>query len=394
MPAQGQMNLFDDFGVPLGDKKADKKIDTKVDEGVQNKTRQAKVPNGEPPIPKPVDKAQEVAKKRIKQRSKRISNLDKKTAEKKRKEEKQDEMKIAIPATELMKKVAAASFDESKAKKAFSHDEIREILDRMELGATPSDEERLALKAEVRKNKRWIKENTVGEYGKLYFYPTYSEGGIDWYRAVDFSALYYAYRLADKMLRTAHVAADNDKFVKCRYAVPLRDMDRFVEQFVRIDGGTVEVTDTGIYICTLKKPLTHEEYGELMYIEEARRERMHNVLRPASMDQATYQLVLKMIAEFIPRLSRLEKRTHLVIGERMAGMVWYIVQTYFDFTDRRIDKKTAGGALIHALNGVKAGLVLLSETGVWEFPTCTAMGESLTDLRRRIIKEFKPEGLE
>ncbi|MBQ2660580.1 hypothetical protein IJF93_00690 [Candidatus Saccharibacteria bacterium] len=300
---------------------------------------------------------------------------------------KDKETAAAPPATHLMKKVASLAPNAKSMKKVFSDEEIAEILDKRDAGEGLLPEEKVAIKDKYRKIKRQVKEMEKGNQSRVIVFPSLPSGD-GWYKVIEFSALYYAYRLADRMGRSARVYKDSDKFSKAIYSATFQNIEKFVDQFEWLESPKLEITADGIYIFTLQKPVSDDEVGALRRTEETRREKLHNILRPRAMDPATYQAILMIIRQVAPRVRKLEKQYYYTTGEGMVKDIQELMAVYFDFANGIYDRKEAGIELLKIVNRLLAGLTVLAETRVWPYDICAVIGENIAEIKRLVEKDF------
>ncbi|MDO4527008.1 MAG: hypothetical protein Q4B87_02875 [Candidatus Saccharibacteria bacterium] len=303
----------------------------------------------------------------------------------------QDFVTEVLPATELMKQVAVADGNVRKMQKSFTTKEIEEIMRKREKNEQLTKEENSAVRIATRANKKWVRAQAVGDYGKLYFYPSYtSNDGEIWYKMMDFSALYYAYYLAPRMGRTANIFDDKDSYAKAKYIASVKDIDGVVDDFLKLGGKKVEKTLTGVYIFTLANPLTADDFSNLMRMEEERRDRARNMMRPAKMAPVTYKLMVEFVSQIGPKIKRLEKRDYFSIGEDMVQELENTLEIYYTYSDGHLSIEETGEKLLVCLNRIKAGLTILQETNAWDgLDTAAMLGESLMFFRDQIIKDFR-----
>lgn len=296
-----------------------------------------------------------------------------------------------VTANELMKKVAVATGDVGKMKKVFTPEQIKEIMSKRQAGIKVSDEEGMALSRQTRLNKRWVTERQVGEYGKIFVYPSYTDtNGKIWYKMVDFSALYFHYHLADRMGVTANIFVDEDKYLQRRYTASIADIDRVALQFIELNVGTVEEAANGIYVFNLKEPSNTEEYSAMVLTEENKRERVRNIFRPKAMSAEAYKTLLDTIRLFEPKIRHLENRFFTLFGTEMMKNFEEMLAVYYLYSDGLMEKKETGISLISLVDRQKAILAILEEADVWKDMTApTMLGEKLVDLRQQITKAFK-----
>ena len=294
------------------------------------------------------------------------------------------------PATEIMKKVATkiATVDNAKKlEKVFSSMETEEILKRREAGEALNQVEHRAIAEERRRLKKRVKELEKGNKGKLIAMPSI-KGAAGFYKMYDFSALYYVYRLADRMGRNARLMSDNDKFSKMLHVASLVDIEKFIEQFKRLENQIIELTDDGIYIFTLKKELSDDELAELRLVEETRRESLYNTLKPKRMDPAIFQGILTVVRQVGPRAKKLERHDYYAIGESMLIDLKDLLRVYFDYTRGILDKVVARNQIIMLIDDLFAGLTVLSEMRIWDFGAAAAIGDNINEVRRLAMREF------
>lgn len=292
------------------------------------------------------------------------------------------------PATELMKTVASRTKHTKNLSKIFTQKDIEEILSRRDFGEKLSTAEHKAIEAEYRRIKRRAKEMEKGNRDRIIVVPSIKTNN-GFYKVFDFSALYYVYRLADRMGRGARLLNDNDKHSKMLYAASLVNIDKFIDQFKRFEDGRVDLTEDGIYIFTLKKPLTDTEVTQLRLIEETRREKLHNILKPKKMDPAVFQGILMVVRQVAPRVKKLDKHDYYALGEEMLRNLNTLLTVYFDYANGILDKNETGKRLIMLVDSLFASLAILSEERVWEYSTAAMIGENINEVRRLVLKEFK-----
>ena len=105
----------------------------------------------------------------------------------------------------------------------------------------------------------------------------------------------------------------------------ITNIDKFVSQMKYFEDADLEITEDDIHIFELKKPLTDDEIGQLRMIEETRREKLHNVLKPKTMDSAVYQSILMIIRQVAPRVKKLAD-TIITLSARIH--LWWSVREY------------------------------------------------------------------
>lgn len=293
----------------------------------------------------------------------------------------------AQPATRLMKMVAAKAPNQGSMKKVFSEEEIMEIMLKKQYGLSVEDKDKVALKERYRQIKLKVREMEKENQSRVIFFPSLTNG-VGWYKAMDFSALYYAYRLADRMGRSARVMRDNDHFLKAHYMVSVTNMERMIEQFSQMEEPRLDITEDGVYIFTLKQPVSDDEKGMLYRTEETRRERMHNILKPRNMDPATFAAILTVDRQILPRVRKLDHHYYLSTGQAMMRCVHQMLTVYAWLNDGVADKKQAGQELVKLADELMAGVTLLSEIRVWPYDVAAVMGENIAQLKRLVAKDF------
>lgn len=288
--------------------------------------------------------------------------------------------------TELMKRVATHKKSSSPSEMVAEGSDT-ETAERARLNAQKSTEERKSDRLKYRKVKRHVKELEVGNNSRLILFPSNGVGG-EWYKMIEFSALYYSYRLAEKMGRKATVRPDNDAHAKARYMVSLTGVEKFIEQFKEYETDKIEKCEDGVIILELKRPLTDDEMGRLMNIEETRRERLHNIVKPQALAPKTYQAMLMLVRQVLPRVRKLDKANYKVVGEHMVKEITELMMAYFCYADGVLSREKAMSQLILSVDKLLAEVSILAEIQVWGYDIATAVGENANNLKRIILKDF------
>ncbi len=292
-------------------------------------------------------------------------------------------------ATEVMKIVAAKTkADKDALRKTFTESEISEILAKRDKGKDLNTEEKIALKTQYRRIKRFVKENEKGNKQKIYVFPTFT-GNDEWYKVIEFSALYYVYRLAARMGRTARIYNDSDKHSRALFSASFQGIDKFIEQITRLEDPEMEITDDGVYIFTLKHPVTDEELTQLRHMEQIRREKMYNIMKPKKMDAAIFQQILLISRQVTPRAKKLKKEYYNTTGEEMVRDVQNLLALYFDYSEELCERKDALTQAMKIINRMMAGVTVLSENRIWEYDIAVVIGAGIADLKRMIEKDLK-----
>lgn len=291
------------------------------------------------------------------------------------------------PATTVMRAVAERTLDYRRMKKDFTPQEIEDIIFKRQEGDDLTKEETRALRERYRKMKRWALEKEKTNRTQIICVPCIMDNR-GFYKLFEISALYYVYRLADRMQRTANLRADSDDFLKAVHTASLTNIGKFVEQMKQLENPTVEITEDGVYVFTLKRTLTDDEVGELRRVEQERRDRLHNMIRPKAMDPATFQGILTVVRQIAPKVRKLDRQDYYMYGEDMLRDLSGMITVYFDYAGGMLEREATGKKLLSMTNHLLAGLAILSETGTWEFGAAANVGENINELRRLVIKGF------
>lgn len=308
-------------------------------------------------------------------------------------EEKGKKKNKDVAATPLMKRVAAAAPNNKKSfEKTFSKPEQEEIARKRVGGAEPEQDSVRLAKAEKREKyraiKRRVKEMEIGNQDRIIAFPSLSDDDR-WYKLMEFSALYYAYRLAPRMGRKARILQDSDRFLKSQFATSLFNIEDFVAKIKDYEEGIkIDKSKDGVYIFTLPRPITDDDYAALRRTEETRRERLHNVLKPKDMDPAIFNALLMVERQLLPRIKKLERGYYDAVGKTMAENVHRIMMIYGMLTDGLVGKDDAGIAILENVNSLAAGLILLAELRTWPYETAALIGENINTLKKLVLKDF------
>lgn len=295
--------------------------------------------------------------------------------------------KEAKPATELMKKVAAATMNRRNMERVFTKAEIDEIVQKHRKSLPLEDAEKRAVRERYHIIKMQVQELERGNKSKLIVYPSLVSGD-GWYKVANFSALYYSYRLAPRMGRKASLQNDKDNFCKMRYVASITKIDRFLDQFRDLEGADIKETEDGIFILGLQKELTDDEVALLKRTESTRRDSLHNLLKPAAMDPDVYTSVLTLVRQVDPRVRKLDKNKFRTTGENMVQILHDLLTMYYDFADGFYERKEAGIMMVKMINRFNAGLTILTEEQAFSYDAALAIGMNMADTKAKIKKNF------
>ena len=302
------------------------------------------------------------------------------------------------PASELMKAVAMKAPVKSKIRKDFTPAEQEEIRQKMNEQKQREQEVAENKTEEAKERRRRIvaikkkaKEMEKGNKSKIILFPSYSRNSdeLQWYKLGNFSAMYYAYRMASRMGRTVKVQKDTDKFSKMEAICSVKEIDKFVKLATELNEiERCEETADGFYILYLKKELTDDEVGVLRRTGAMRKEMLHNVLKPKKADAAVYQAILMLDRQILPRISHMEKGYYVAMGDKIVKSVYELTAVYFQFANGYIELAVARERLLNLIEWLLAGTALLGEVEVWGYDVATSIGENINNLKR-IVAEMK-----
>jgi len=302
------------------------------------------------------------------------------------------------PASELMKIVAAKAPVKSKIQRDFTPSEQKEIQQKIrkaEERKAANVKEKSEVMAERRRRivaiKKKAKEMEKGNQSMIILFPSYSRDTdkLEWYKMGEFSAMYYVYRMAARMGRTAKLQKDTDKFSKMHMIASIKGIDTFLTLAKNLNEiERHEETADGFHLLYLKKPLTDEEVGVLRRTEAMRREMMHNVLRPKKADAGVYQAILMVDRQVLPKVSNMEKGYYVAVGDKMGQSVHELTTVYFMYVDGEIEMEAARKRLLEAVACLMAGAALLGEVNAWSVDMATSVGENVNHLKK-LIQEMK-----
>lgn len=302
------------------------------------------------------------------------------------------------PASELMKIVAAKAPVKSKIKRDFTPSEQKEIQQKIrkaEEWKAANAKEKSEVMAERRRRivaiKKKAKEMEKGNQSMIILFPSYSRNSdkLEWYKMGEFSAMYYVYRMAARMGRTAKLQKDTDKFSKMHMIASIKGIDTFLTLVKNLNEiERHEETEDGFHLLYLRRPLTDEEVGVLRRTEAMRKEMMHNVLRPKKADTGVYQAILMVDRQVLPKVSNMEKGYYAVVGDKMAQSIHELTTTYFLYADGEIEVEVVRRRLLELSECLMAGTALLGEIDAWGADTATSVGENVNHLKK-LIQEMR-----
>ena len=294
-----------------------------------------------------------------------------------------------LPASDIMKKVAARVPDSKAVKKVFTPEEIAELVKKREQTGHLNRDENAQITIEYRRIKKKVKryEAEMPVRNQIVAFPSLKGLG-EWYKMIDISALYTAYRVMPRLGLHSRVYADTDRFSKAKYVIGLQRIEEFAAKMEKYEGAKTHMLIDGIYIFDLPRVISDDEIAELYRTEEVRRDKMHNILKPRAMDVGAYQKILAVIRQMLPKLNNLPKHYFWTTGQKMSESVLEISRLYYNFADGIIDKEEAGKEIINACNVLLGGLSHLAEIGVWRIDAASAMGEVVNMLKEQVKEDF------
>ena len=299
----------------------------------------------------------------------------------------------------LMEAVAISTGNKSKIKKDFPPAEAKKILAIVKGGKnkrvenSDSKKKLIERREKIIKLKKAVRELERTNRSRLILFPSFSRESdtTEWYKMGDFSALYYVYRMADRMGRTAKVQKDKDRFAKMDYIASIKGIEDFIAQAMELrEFDRYETGLDGMYILYLKKPLSDEEYSVLTRTESARREMMHNILKPKRADAKMYQVILMLARQVLPRTGALIKGPYSEIGAEMSRQVHKLMCAYFMTSHERKDLDEIRREMLEATDWLQSGIALLGEIDAWNFDKATSVGENVNHLRT-MVEEWRHE---
>ena len=309
---------------------------------------------------------------------------------------KSDEIKKE-PATELMKEVARRVPVKRKIQKDFSEEEAKEILEQVSVRAVEDSESEEAKRYKERREKiirikKNARELERGNNSKLIIFPSFSRKSdeLTWYKMGNFSADYYSFRVMTRIGKVPRPpVVDTDRFAKMRAVVSVRDIEKLVESIMKLqEFDRFEVTEDGIYVLYMKRPLSDDEVGALRRTVEERHVMLHNVLKPRKANADVYQAVLMINRQMLPRVANLESGYSRTVGDAMGRALHRLFSRYFDYADGRLDVKTTRDEMLAEINILLTGLGMLDEINAMGFDALVSIGENVVALKN-LIGELK-----
>lgn len=305
------------------------------------------------------------------------------------------------PATELMKRVAEKAPSKRKIMHDFSPAEQAEIFKNIQNDNSAikdtiqqqkdeiADEVRREL---IRKVKRLAKEMELGNNSRIILFPSYSRNGtkLEWYKMGDFSALYYTYRMADRMgRRTPTIQKDKDRFYRMRTIVSIRDIDAFIAQAMKLgEFAKHEETLDKIHILQMKHALKDDEVAILARTGEMQKEMMHSVLRPKKAVPEMYLSILTLGRQVVRMNRALEVIYRYEVGDKVTENVLEMMNTYFDYTGGLIEVEAARNEMKRRVFRVRAGMAILGDGDAVKPAKACAIGETVVKIET-LISEMK-----
>jgi len=309
--------------------------------------------------------------------------------------EKKNDQKLAEPATALMKAVASYAPSAAKMRQDFTPKEIREVnqmiakREESEIAKEARTEEEFESRKQAVRVKRIARKLESGNNSRLIFFPSYSRktNELLWYKAGNFSALYYTYRVADRLGRIANIKKDSDHFATMNQIVSIKNIESFVEEAMQLnDFESYEKTPDDIYILYLKKPLDKEDVWVLKRTQTHQKNLASDVVRPKNADADFYQYLLIFVRELVPRLNRLEKGYYDTYGVRLNGRIMDMMRGYTEYAEGFMKVEEFLKVAQDFVLDVRVALAVFNENDVWSADRVVMLGEMLHVFIGKILK--------
>lgn len=307
------------------------------------------------------------------------------------------------PATELMKVIAEKIPSKKKIKKDFSLAEQAEIFAKIDSerknvsGFDAIEQEKQKIKDEewhehIRDVKKIAKNMEIGNKSKIIIFPSYSRNSreLTWYKMGDFSALYYAYRMVDRMGRNfPKLQKDKDRYYKMKVIVSITNIGDFINRAMKLkEFEKHEETLDKIHILYLEKGLSDEELALLRRTGEMRKEMMHNVLRPKRAMPEMCLTILMLGRQVMAMNQKLERTYRYEIGDKVMEDVVKLLEIYYDYTGQLLDVVSVKDVMTKIVYRMRAEMSLIGENGAVEPGKICAIGETIVKIEL-LINEMK-----
>lgn len=161
-----------------------------------------------------------------------------------------------------------------------------------------------------------------------------------------------------------------------------------MEHFRNLETSDIELTKDGVYICTLKNPVSDDDLVLLRHAQEKERDRMHNVMKPKNMEPAIYQQILMLSRQLVPRARKLSREYYNTTGEELVKDTQRLLTAYLNHAEGLLDKDGLEIEVTKITNRMMAGVTILAENRIWQYDIATVIGVNIADLRRLVAKDF------
>lgn len=307
--------------------------------------------------------------------------------------------------SELMKVIAEKVPSKKKILKDFPPEEAQLILEKLEQrkreeraregianeDGDASKEVEEARRERIRRIKRIAKEMEIGNRSKVILFPSYSRNSdtTEWYKMGNFSALYYAYRMAERMGKVPKIQVDKDRFSKMHSIVCIRDIDKFVNSAMALgEFERYEITLDDMYVFHLKHELSDVDLALLRKTGAMQKEAMHNVLRSKKASPELYLTILMLGRQVLKATENLHGVYRDGIGNKIMQNAVELLGVYFRFANRMIDIDTAKGEMANLILDIRAGMAILGDVELVTATRICAIGETIVKIES-LVKELK-----
>lgn len=245
-----------------------------------------------------------------------------------------------------------------------------------------------------RRLKRRLQKMEKRNYNSIYLIPC--SGNRNWYELAEHSALFYYYKVRQKLnLKTKFYADTMSLYDQYEIGfIRSRGIDRIRQDLKNAELYQSEKVENGIVRFLLTKTYNETIVAELYQLEINRRTKNLSIEKTGLLEPALHQ-ILSTLSIHLHRLcnSNLDKLSSQVNGADIIRLSDGLLETYYQIT---AIEKASPEKIIPKLSDMRKNIYtliikirVLSQIKLWELETCIGLTESLSEAREMVENHLR-----
>ncbi|MBR3332298.1 hypothetical protein IKG28_01550 [Candidatus Saccharibacteria bacterium] len=215
------------------------------------------------------------------------------------------------------------------------------------------------------------------------------KGTGEWYEIAEHSALFYYYKVCDKLASKPNFENDSDSYYypyeigRIRTRNPELIISRVKE--AKLYKNTVK--KNGLIIINLNTKFSQDKIAGFLKTEEERREKNRKIIHVEYSDPTLYRM-LCLVTERLHKAcnNKMNRVTSQTNGARILTKIDHALFLYMRFCDKKnAPSSEEWDEILGDVQSVIYEINILCGSGIWGHSIASSFGEELIGIRRRII---------